>query len=766
MSITANIASRFNDYQSKLIFMVLDNITVPLPHKLIHTQEWKIPTHLADQLADPTFFIPSTIDLLISAEIFYSVILSGQMRLAQNLPYMKETVFGWLVTGPLIEASQSPNYTPLPQISLFTSSTTTDNLLTRFWEQEEIQAVNFLSPEEKYCENSFQSTTTVTESGQYTVNLPLQQDKLPDLDNNFNTAYRCLLQLESRFQKDHNLYLQYKQFLDEFVQLGHAQYITNFSPYDSNATTLPLTCHSYLYECFLKQSSFTKLIRIVAFMFRFVHNIRNKSNKQLSHLNVTEMKEAHDFIIRVIQLNSFPKEIIEIQSTLTNTKLTQTNLTHNNRNDTSLPTHHKMYTYKPSPLRKLNPFLEDTLILRVGGRIQHANIPFQHAHPIILPSNNHLTSLVIQYHHLKLLHSGIQNTLANIRLKYWPINGRNEVKKVIHSCTRCTRFRAQVCGQQMANLPAPRVTLHNRAFIHVGMDLSGAIAFRSTMTRNCKYTKAYICLFICLATRAIHLELVSDLTSQAFIYALKRFVSRRGLCSHLYSDNATNFKGSSSELHDLYKMFKNETSYSEIIDFCAVNSIQYKFTVPLASHMGGIYEAGIKSVKSLLKRHLFSTKLTYELLYTVLVQIEGVLNSRPLCPISDLPNDLTCLTPSHFIIGTVMTDIPEPSVLNIKETRLSIYQRIMQIKQKFWKEFYYNYLSELQPRNKWLQIQSNLKIGDLVVIKEEVTPPTSWPLGRVISVNKNRNDNLIRSVVVRTSKGEYTRPIHKLVLLE
>lgn len=111
-----------------------------------------------------------------------------------------------------------------------------------------------------------------------------------------------------------------------------------------------------------------------------------------------------------------------------------------------------------------------------------------------------------------------------------------------------------------------------------------------------------------------------------------------------------------------------------------------------------------------------------------------------------------------------MNDIPEPNVLNLNENRLSIYQRIMQIKQKFWKEFYYNYLSELQPRNKWLRVQSNIKIGDLVVFKEEITP-TFWPLGRVISVNKNKTDNLIRSVVIRTSKGEYTRPIHKLVLL-
>lgn len=436
------------------------------------------------------------------------------------------------------------------------------------------------------------------------------------------------------------------------------------------------------------------------------------------------------------------------------------------KNITYSQTSHKQksYTFTSSPLRKLNPFLDGDGILRVGGRIKHSDIPYNQAHPIILPTKNHITQILVQHYHLKLLHSGVQNTLCNIRLKYWPINGRGEVKKCIYSCVRCTRYRGKVCGQQMSDLPAPRVTL-TRAFAHVGIDFSGAIAIRSSMTRNCKYSKGYICLFVCLATRAIHLELVSDLSAQAFICALKRFVSRRGIPTCLYTDNATNFKGSKTELHELYKMFKNDTSYSEIIDLCTKNSIEYKFTCPLASHMGGIYEAGIKAVKSLLKRHLFNTKLTYELLYTILVQIEGILNSRPLYPITDLPNDLTCLTPAHFIIGTAITELPEPNVLDVSESRLNVYQKIIQFKQRFWKQFYFSYLSELQTRNKWLQVQNNLNIGDLVLIKDEACPPTSWALGRITSVYTNKTDGLCRSVKIRTSKGEFTRPVNKVILL-
>lgn len=212
-------------------------------------------------------------------------------------------------------------------------------------------------------------------------------------------------------------------------------------------------------------------------------------------------------------------------------------------------------------------------------------------------------------------------------------------------------------------------------------------------------------------------------------------------------------------------MFKNDVSYNTIVDFYTSNSIDHKFTIPLASHMGGIYESGIKSVKMLLKRHLSSTKLTYELLYTVLVQIEGILNSRPLSPITDIPNDVTCLTPAHFLVGAPITDLPEPNMLDYKESRLNVYQRIIQMKQRFWKEFYCNYLSELQTRNKWLEPKANLQIGDLVIIKEDITPPTCWPLARVISINKNKTDGLVRSVVVRTSGKEHVRPIHKLIKL-
>lgn len=366
--------------------------------------------------------------------------------------------------------------------------------------------------------------------------------------------------------------------------------------------------------------------------------------------------------------------------------------------------------------------LDEDGIIRLGGRISNATTSYNHKHPIILPRNNHVTTLLLRKVHLSLFHAGIQTPLSTVRLQYWPINGRAEVKRVIHNCVVCIRFRSQVCEQKMADLPAPRVNLV-RPFLHTGVDFTGHMLVKSNRLRNAKFIKGYICVFVCLSSKCIHLELVSDMTSNSFILALKRFISRRGLCHTIYSDNATNFKGTHHELNQLYKMFRDEKQYSEIIDYTSLNSITWKFTVPLASHMGGIYEGAIKAAKNLLKRQLVNVKLPYEELMTIIVQIEGILNSRPLCALSDVPNDLTCLTPAHFLIGSAILDIPEPNFEAWRSNPVIVWKRLSIIKHKFWKQWMLQYLSELQQRPKWATSRQNLLINDLVIIKDELTPP-------------------------------------------
>jgi len=234
----------------------------------------------------------------------------------------------------------------------------------------------------------------------------------------------------------------------------------------------------------------------------------------------------------------------------------------------------------------------------------------------------------------------------------------------------------------MGNLPEYRVT-PSRPFIRSGVDYCGPIHIKSAQHRNAKIIKAYIAIFVCLCTKAIHIELVSDLTTEAFMNALKRFIARRGKVSHIFSDNGTNFRGASNELKQLYQLLHKDQD--KLDRMLKEDNIEWHFIPPHAPHFGGIWEAAVKSAKYHLKRIVDNAALNFEEMYTVLTQIEAVLNSRPLTPISNDPNDLSFLTPGHFLIGDALTAIPQHDVTHVQINRLSRWQRINQIYQQFWK---------------------------------------------------------------------------------
>lgn len=217
----------------------MDSISVPLPHTHVHTQTWHIPDKQARSLADPTFFMPGSIDLLLNAEVFYATLQTGRIQLGSRLPFLIETLFGWVVSGSYLPDAHLNTPKCAMHASMISTPTSTDDILQSFWEQEELLPKKLLSPEEKHCEELYMSTTTQDSSGRYTVDLPLQVDRIGDLGNSFNTAYRCLLKLESKMQKDTNLYTQYKAFIHEFIQLGHAHYIEGYSPTDTHAYYMP-----------------------------------------------------------------------------------------------------------------------------------------------------------------------------------------------------------------------------------------------------------------------------------------------------------------------------------------------------------------------------------------------------------------------------------------------------------------------------------------------------------------------------------------------
>ena len=200
---------------------------------------------------------------------------------------------------------------------------------------------------------------------------------------------------------------------------------------------------------------------------------------------------------------------------------------------------------KKSSLLGLNPFL-DHGIIRVGDRLEHVNIPQKQKHPIILPRNHYITTLIIFEEHIKRKHAGTQATIYGVRELFWSMDGRNTTRRIIHECIKCFRAKARGIDYIIGNLPEKRLSL-SQPFLHVGVDFCGPFYVKEKRHRNRRKEKAYISIFICLATKAVNLELVSDSTTEAFIASLSRFFSRRGKANTIHSDNGTNFVGANRE---------------------------------------------------------------------------------------------------------------------------------------------------------------------------------------------------------------------------
>lgn len=454
-------------------------------------------------------------------------------------------------------------------------------------------------------------------------------------------------------------------------------------------------------------------------------------------LTVDELLEAELTIAKMVQQESFPLERLKLQR--------------------------KGMVSTKSKLFPLNPFLDTNGLIRIGGRIQQSNMSWEQQHPIILPSGHFITNLLMYEEHVRLLHCGPEQLLSSIRQKYWPLSGRREAKKIKHNCIKCYRMRPSVPDAIMGNLPRERVTEGSRPFINCGVDYAGPLQYRTSQGRERpQILKAYIAVFTCLSTKAVHLELVTQLTTECFLAALKRFTSRRGLCAQIFSDNGTNFVGANKELQAIYEFLRSNNA--TITEDLAAQKISWKFIPPRTAHFGGLWEAAVK----IAKRHLYTVTqglvLNFEEVYTLLTQIEAVMNSRPLIPLSSDPQDLSVLTPAHFIIGDSLTSPVEYYYLDTADNRLSRWEHLQKVRQHFWQRWQREYLHQLQTRHKWNIYGTNIQPGALVLLQEDNTAPLHWPLGRIIDVHPGL-DGVVRVASVKTARGIYKRPVKKLSLL-
>lgn len=415
---------------------------------------------------------------------------------------------------------------------------------------------------------------------------------------------------------------------------------------------------------------------------------------------------------------------------------------------------------KSSKLIALGVFLDGNDILRVGGRLTNADMNYDSKHQILLPSRHEVSRLIIREAHEGCMHGGPRLTEAVLREKFWIINSQHNIKKVINNCTQCVIARGKTLTQQMADLPAVRVNKPKRPFINCMIDYAGPIKIKSSTLRAAKMVKAYIAIFVCMAVKAVHIEPVSDQTSAAFIAALRRFTARRGRPANIYSDNGTNFVGASREIVDMSNEEREEVNF-ELTN----TNISFHFSPAGSPHFNGLVEAAVKSVKTHLKKAIGEVALTFEELATTLYQIESAINSRPLCAMSNDPNDKTTLTPAHFLIMDSMAAIPEEELIETNINWLTRWNLVQRIVQQFWHRWQQEYLHTLQQRNKWRNAQEEPSKNDLVLVKDENLPSTKWPVARIMEKHAGP-DGKTRVVSIETESGStLKRAITKIVRL-
>ncbi|XP_055916039.1 uncharacterized protein LOC129948917 [Eupeodes corollae] len=485
-----------------------------------------------------------------------------------------------------------------------------------------------------------------------------------------------------------------------------------------------------------KSSDWIKSVRVVAYIFRYLKNRRLAPElRDLQALSTSELNHAKTCLIKASQYILFAAEIESLNK----------------------------YKYLPSrsKLSSIAPFLDSENVLRVGGRIQNSELSFNEKHPIILCKSHPITKLIVEYTHKHYLHAGVSLMVSLLKQNYFILGSRNIVRKVVNDCIDCFKQRKSTSEQMMGNLPIERVRF-SRPFSKVGCDYAGPITLRLARGRNPKFVKGYIALFVCFVTKGVHIELVGDLSSSAFILALDRFVSRRGKPTEIWSDNATNFHGAKRFLGEMHELLMDQQRNNIIADHLSKDAIDWKFIPPSAPHFGGLWEAGVKSVKKHITRVIGEHILTYEEMYTLLSKIECLLNSRPMWQTSDF--EPIALTPSHFMIGEPYCAIPQPDLDFSKFSISSNWHLLQTLMQGFWKQWHKEYLTSLQNRPKWQKVQRDLQKNDMVLLKEPNLPPSKWILGRVIEVHPGA-DERIRVVTVRTKNGDYVRPIVKLAPL-
>ena len=390
-------------------------------------------------------------------------------------------------------------------------------------------------------------------------------------------------------------------------------------------------------------------------------------------------------------------------------------------------------------------------IYRCRGRIQGE-------FPIYIPNDSLLAEKIVQDAHIRTIHGGVSLTMAEVRRLYWIPKLRSLVKKIRKNCYGCKRFQVTSFAEPPPGmLPLDR-TKGSRAFQVIGVDYAGPLIYR---TRANRLRKAYILLFSCSLSRAIHLQGLQEQTAEEFIRALKLFIARRGRPQKIYSDNAKTFTAAA-------KWIKKVVHSEAVNDFLAQHKIQWQFNLSRAPWWGGQFERLIGITKSTLYKSVGKSQLTWKEFVEVLLDIEITLNNRPLMYVED-DIQLPLLTPNVLIHGENISNL-EVHPDNIDDEDHDLRKRakyLKRCKDHAWARWTNEYLKSLREQHNLnhKSSETEIQIGDVVLIKGDEKNRGMWNIGIVEKLNRGK-DGILRSVRLRTGKSTLERAVQHLYPME
>ncbi|XP_055589595.1 uncharacterized protein LOC129741828 [Uranotaenia lowii] len=486
--------------------------------------------------------------------------------------------------------------------------------------------------------------------------------------------------------------------------------------------------------------SWNHLRRTAAWVRRYLINRNNQAHNKpifLGPLTGQEIHKAELVLFKQAQLEKFSEEITILSDGNVSRKL--------------IP--------KSSSIYELWPFLDEHRVLRARTRIGACKMASMDAkHPIILPKISPITNLIVHHYHVRFYHRNHRTVLNELRQRFRIVPRLASILwQVRTNCQICKNLRAVPQPPPMSDLPITRLAAFSRPFSFVGVDYFGPI--NVTVRRSSE--KRWGVLITCLTVRAIHIEIAYSLSAQSCIMALRNFMGRRGVPIEIFSDRGTNMVGASKELLTAL----NSMDQNLVIQEISSPNTTWSFIPPASPHMGGSWERMIQSVKRNLNQIKPRHQLSDEVLKNLLIEIENVVNSRPLTNLP-LENDSSpVLTPNHFLLGSSNGLKPATSFDDSNQALRNTWQTSQIEANVFWKRWIRDYLPDLTKRTKWIDPSKSIRVDDVVLVVDPNLPRNCWPLGRVISATTGK-DGEVREAVVQTANGIYERPAVKLAVLD